>query len=277
MEKLKINYHLTQICNFGCKFCFAKYEKEHLDFEGQKKVIKNIAESGLFDSINFAGGEPLLIKELPSLIEYAAKLGLKVSLITNGYLLTDELLKVIIPNLVMIGISVHSFNETTKLKIGSCTKDGRTLSNERLDKICFSINKMNEDGLSNCKIKINTVCCEPNISENLNTGIENLKNVQRWKILRCQEFGTNQSMLVSNEEFNFFKKINSNSKLNQVFENDMKDTYIMVNPAGILIKESSDGLSYKNIGSVLDEPLQVLMNKYELKLDIYKERYLNGF
>lgn len=125
MEKLKINYHLTQACNFGCKFCFAKYEKEQVGFEDQKAVIKNIASSGIFDSINFAGGEPLLVKKLPDLIQYAADLGLKVSVITNGYLLSDRNLEAIVPNLEMLGISCHSFDEKTKIEIGSCTKSGK--------------------------------------------------------------------------------------------------------------------------------------------------------
>lgn len=274
MDKLKINYHLTQACNFSCKFCFAKYEKEQIRLNDQKAVIKNIATSGLFDSINFAGGEPLLIKELPELIQYASCLGLKVSVITNGYLLSDKLIEKIVPNLEMLGISCHSFVEETKLKIGSCTKSGKTLTNDRLAEICSKINDMNMLGISNCRIKINSVICKPNVHENLKDGIDSLKYVQRWKGLRCQEFGTNQNMLVSDLEFKLFKKVNSNGVINQVFENDMKDTYIMINPAGRLIKESSNGLGYSIVGSALDEPMESLMNRYNLKLDIYKERYI---
>lgn len=274
MEKLKINYHLTQACNFGCKFCFAKYEKEQVGFEDQKAVIKNIASSGIFDSINFAGGEPLLVKKLPDLIQYAADLGLKVAVITNGYLLSDRILEAIVPNLEMLGISCHSFDEKTKIEIGSCTKSGKTLSNERLGEICAKVHEFNLAGKSNCRIKINSVICKPNVNENLKSGIESLKYVQRWKGLRCQEFGTNQNMLVSDAEFHLFKRMNSNGVINQVFENDMKDTYIMINPAGKLIKESVDGLGYTIVGSSLEEPMTALMARYNLKFDIYKERYI---
>lgn len=274
MEKLKINYHLTQACNFGCKFCFAKYEKDFIGFEDQKKVIKNIAESGIFDSINFAGGEPFLVKKLPELISYSASLGLKVSVITNGYLLSDSILEDVVPNLTMLGISCHSFNEETKREIGSCTKSGKTLTNERLAEICLKVHALNESGIANCRLKINSVICKPNVNEDLKAGIDSLKYVQRWKGLRCQEFGSNQAMLVSDAEFRHFKLVNNKGTLNQVFENDMKDTYIMINPAGRLIKESSDGLGYTTVGSALEEPMQNLMARYNLKFDIYKERYI---
>ena len=42
MEKLKINYHITEECNFHCKFCFAKYTNKTLGFEEQKAVVKKL-------------------------------------------------------------------------------------------------------------------------------------------------------------------------------------------------------------------------------------------
>ena len=80
--------------------------------------------------------------------------------------------------------------------------------------------------------------------------------------------------ILYDEEFLRFKKMNSNGIINQVFENDMKDTYIMINPAGKLIRESDDGLGYSIVGSALEEPMEALMSRYHLKLDVYKERYI---
>ena len=121
MEKLKINYHITENCNFNCKFCFAKYADKTLKLENQKLVIEKIADSMLFDAINFAGGEPLLDKNIVEHIQCSSRLGLKPSLITNGFLLDSQTLQQILPYLTMIGISVHTFDNETKRKIGSCT------------------------------------------------------------------------------------------------------------------------------------------------------------
>ena len=274
MNKLKINFHLLEECNYHCKFCFAKYEhRRKISLEQQKAVIKNIADSSMFDAINFAGGEPTLVKHLPELMKYACSLGLKVSVITNGYLLTREKLDAMLPYLSMLGISVHSFDDATKCDIGSCTRDGKVLTNERLAEICEYIHVSNESGKSDCRIKINSVICKSNCNENLVAGIRLLKYIQRWKGLRCQIFECNQDMLVTDSEYQGFVRRNQASDLGQVFENDMKDTYIMINPYGELLKDGADGKSYEVVGSALREPMKLLMSRFNLKEDIFQQRY----
>ena len=274
MNRLKINFHLLEACNYHCRFCFAKYEEhQRIDFADQKAIIMNIADSSMFDAINFAGGEPTLVRHLPELMKYACSLGLKVSVITNGYLLTNEKLDEMLPFMSMLGISVHSFDDATKREIGSCTIDGQILTNERLQEICEYIHASNESGKSDCRIKINSVICKSNCNENLVAGIRHLKYIRRWKGLRCQIFECNQDMLVTDSEFQGFVRRNQTSELNQVFENDMKDTYIMINPYGELLKDGADGKSYEVVGSALREPMGQLMDRFNLKQDIYELRY----
>ena len=153
MEKLKINYHITENCNFNCKFCFAKYADKTLKLENQKLVIEKIADSMLFDAINFAGGEPLLDKNIVEHIQYSSRLGLKTSLITNGFLLDSQTLQQILPYLTMIGISVHTFDNETKRKIGSCTSLGEVLENQRLVEICNMVRSYNSQTRKNVKLK----------------------------------------------------------------------------------------------------------------------------
>lgn len=274
MEKLKINYHITKSCNFSCKFCFAKYSDKTLEFGNQKLVIKKIAVSGLFDEINFAGGEPLLDKNIVEHIQYSSHLGLKTSLITNGLLLDSQTLQQILPYLTMIGISVHSFDDEIKRKIGSCTKSGKVLENQRLVEICSTVRNYNSQTRKKCKIKINTVICSENKQEILKKNIETLQ-IDRWKCLRCQEFYKNRNHLVSDAEYNSFVQRNTLKTDNpvQVFEDDMKDTYIMINPEGKLLREGSDGRSYDEIGSVLEKDISSLLNDLPLKKRKYFERY----
>ncbi len=80
-------------------------------------------------------------------------------------------------------------------------------------------------------------------------------------------------MLVTDQEYRGFVQRNQASELNQVFENDMKDTYIMINPYGELIKDGADGQSYEVVGSALREPMELLMSRFNLKEDIYQQRY----
>ena len=272
MEKLKINYHVTEECNFHCKFCFAKYTNKTLGFEEQKAVIKKIAQSNQFDEINFAGGEPLLDKNIVALIKYAFELELKVSIITNGFLLDIPLLDMILPYLSMIGISVHSFDNKTKRSIGACTSSGEFLENERLKQLCDFVRNYNTQNHRNCRIKINTVICSENKLEDFKANI-NMIQIDRWKCLRCQEFGRNQRTLITDAEYKQFVTRNKMNWMNQVFENDMKDTYIMINPEGKLLREGTDNKSYIEIGSVLEHDVSQLLKELPLKESLYHQRY----
>ncbi|MBQ3646630.1 MAG: radical SAM protein [Synergistaceae bacterium] len=72
MNNLKINLHITEHCNFTCRYCFAPFNhRADLPIENWKKVINDLKSDGNISAINFAGGEPLLC-ELPQLVEVAA-------------------------------------------------------------------------------------------------------------------------------------------------------------------------------------------------------------
>lgn len=270
MQKLKLNYHITEACNFHCRFCFAKYEHKKLCPALQLQAVSKIAECGLFDSINFAGGEPLLDQNIRKLIEYAKFKGLYVSLITNGFLLSDKIIESIIPNLDMIGISVHSLNDETKIKIGSCTKKQKVLTNERLIQICKKIHEVNPK----CKIKLNTVVCSKNFEEKLSElFLSEELSLNKWKFLKCQSFEGNERMCISESQFKRFISINSKeSSVRKVFESNMKKSYIMMNPNGEIIKPEND--SYKVLGSVLTDDIQSMINRLDLDITEYNKRYL---
>lgn len=268
MKNLKLNYHMLESCNYGCKFCFARYAKsEHLSLTEMQRVIVRIAESGFFSAINFAGGEPFLMNELPDLIAFAKSLRLETSVITNGSLLTIELLSQVLPYLDFIGISFHSLNDDAKRNMGFCSKNKTPLSNEKLTEIIKFIRSN-----SNCKVKINTVVNTFNKDEKLFSFIQNLY-IDRWKVLRCQPFGSNDELLISDEEWYSFCERNKGG-INTVFEDTMKDTYIMVNPRGMMIKEGANGREYEEIGSVLECDLRELLLRHPLHVEEYQKRYI---
>ena len=61
--------------------------------------------------------------------------------------------------------------------------------------------------------------------------------------------------------------------MDQVFENDMKDTYIMINPERKLLREGTDNKSYIEIGSVLEPDVLQLLKELPLKESLYYQRY----
>ena len=84
---------VTHKCNFKCDFCFnrvsfAKKDRlgKELDSSYIKKIIDNLKKEGV-PIVRFTGGEPMLRKDVLSLMKYAKEKGLQVRLNTNGSLI----------------------------------------------------------------------------------------------------------------------------------------------------------------------------------------------
>jgi radical SAM protein with 4Fe4S-binding SPASM domain len=83
---------LTRGCNLSCRHCSvgagSKCEDE-LTTEEVKEIINQLSDLGAIYLV-FTGGEPLLNGNLIKLVEHAVSKGLRVSIDTNGTLLTSE-------------------------------------------------------------------------------------------------------------------------------------------------------------------------------------------
>ncbi len=90
---------LTYRCNLACRFCYAgcSCRKDEpapaveMSSEEIEVVLRRIRNEAEVPSVSFTGGEPTLREDLPKLVRCAARIGLRVNLITNGTLLTDSL------------------------------------------------------------------------------------------------------------------------------------------------------------------------------------------
>lgn len=90
-----ISWNTTNACNMMCKHCYrdagVKAEQE-LSTEEGLKLIDQIAEVG-FKIMIFSGGEPLMRKDIYTLVNHAREKGLRPVFGTNGTLLTAEVAK----------------------------------------------------------------------------------------------------------------------------------------------------------------------------------------
>jgi MoaA/NifB/PqqE/SkfB family radical SAM enzyme len=79
---------VTNRCNASCPFCeFWKSEPtEEMTCDETKKVFEDAYDMGCLGTL-VTGGEPLLRRDLPRILEYADEAGLTTFLLTNGYLL----------------------------------------------------------------------------------------------------------------------------------------------------------------------------------------------
>jgi len=85
---------VTYRCNLRCEFCYIGDKAyPELGTSDCKKVLFKIFNEAKVPSVSFTGGEPLLRKDIVSLVEYASEIGLWTNLITNGTLLEEGLVK----------------------------------------------------------------------------------------------------------------------------------------------------------------------------------------
>ena len=101
----------TKRCNLRCVHCYARAEGENykgndLTTDEGKKLIDDLARFGV-PVILFSGGEPLLREDLPDLIGYATKKGMRAVISTNGTIITEEKARIFAQfSLSYIGVSI---------------------------------------------------------------------------------------------------------------------------------------------------------------------------
>lgn len=91
-----VDIELTQQCNLKCKHCFVPNKR----FSFSKKtfnVIKKLNKQGVI-IFELVGGEPLLIKEIFSIIKYLKGHNRIVTISTNGTLITKDIAKKLAKN-----------------------------------------------------------------------------------------------------------------------------------------------------------------------------------
>ena len=90
-------FEVTSRCNALCDHCGSRCtasKKDEVSLETFKKVLDNVAEKFGTKAImlNITGGEPLMRKDLFEITGYADILGFKWGLVTNGMLITDDVI-----------------------------------------------------------------------------------------------------------------------------------------------------------------------------------------
>lgn len=273
MKKLKVNLHITQHCNYHCRYCFAQFrEKQDLPTAAWHRIIDNIEASGLVDSINFAGGEPVLYKGFSDLVDYAWQKGFHLSIISNGSMLLDEqrMPPQLFQKFEMLGISVDSLKPATLRSLGCCDPQGRVLDMERLRRLIQTAKRENPK----LRIKLNTVVTNLNMNEQLSSSGATLP-IERWKFLKMKLFeeGTfsNRELMISDEAFARFLQQNPVKGDASVTEYSLKRSYIIIDNRGNLIDNDND--NYTVIGSLLEEPFSDVFHRYAFDRDAYESRY----
>lgn len=293
VSELVINWHLTEACNFGCKYCYSAWKKER----GARDVVKDktaahdlIREvyaffrpgntaNPLFNKmqwksvrLNFAGGEPLLHgKQIPDLVRFASEIGFNTSLITNGSHLSADLLAEIAPHISWLGLSLDSTNDQANRQIGRVDRRGKLLDIAELSGNIVTEMRKNPS----LKLKINTVVNACNVEEDF-TGLISGLSPQKWKILRMLPV-VNQNLAVNDAEFQaFVERHQAFRDIYRVEDNDeMLESYIMIDPLGRFYQNGDDtlGNGYQYSPPILSAGANAAFAGMRFSAERYAARY----
>lgn len=271
----QINFHFLNQCNYRCKYCLIdKKDNTYPSLEQMKSWIDILSDyfqkNQIYNPrINLVGGEPLLYPKLTSLVKYIYAKGIRVSIITNGSLLTENILNEIGSYLYMIGISLDTLNYKTAYNIGRIDIKDKGLNIENLVSIC---KKIKSKGII---LKINTVVSKFNYQEDISVFLEKI-NADRIKFLELYILEKiNKDSIkykTSKKEYNNFCE-NHNNFINHIRETNEKfdGGYIMLNNKGDFIVNINN--NHLNCGNIekkdfkqISKSLLNSINKYNYNI-----------
>ena len=273
-----INFHITDACNYSCRYCFADFKMKDLPFGDAKKVIdaidtyfrENEIENG---RINIAGGEPLMYRRLDDIIDYIAEKGIKVSIITNGAKLTEERIASWAGKVAMIGISVDSVTPEADIRIGRCDSRNTCNSLEHLTRMAEAIHN------AGIKLKINTVVSKANLGEDMLSVYKALKP-DRLKLIyihvvrNINEWPETMNLIPTVGEYNAFvdkNRYEENCELVLERPMEIQNSYFMINPHGE-VYINAFGLE-KKYGNSIYEPLSEIFSRLPFDIKKFDLRY----
>jgi radical S-adenosyl methionine domain-containing protein 2 len=293
-DELVINWHLTEACNYSCKYCYASWSRER----GTKEVARNPAATrallasirDFFDPDNvsnplretmrwrrvrlsIAGGEAMLYGDrVGRIMKMAEQLGFRLSLITNGSLLPDAGMEALASYLSILGISIDSVDAETNRRIGRKDRNGVISLDAMAEKI-----ELARRANPALKIKINTVVNALNAHEDLGGLIERLRP-DRWKVLRVLPV-LDTSLVVSDLDFNgFLQRHQAFAAVMSPEDNRlMTESYIMIDPLGRFFQNmppTAGSGSYRYSSPILEAGVENAFSSIRFSASKFASRYI---
>lgn len=290
-RELVINWHITEACNYECRYCYAKWQSAESmrelihDRDGTLKLLCEIYNYFKPENkanplrkemnwtslrLNLAGGEPLLYQRcVVETIKAARQFGFSVSIITNGSRLNSALMREIAPHLSVLGVSLDSASAQTNLEIGRTDRQGQSLFMSDLTSYLAMAKRINPQ----LKLKINTVVNALNWHQDMNDLVTSLGPV-KWKIFRMLPTVTDD-LAVSEEEFQHFVLRHQSLKQVMCAEDnvDMAESYLMIDPLGRFFQNSLGRRGYDYSQPILEAGAATAFSQIGLSASKFTSRY----
>lgn len=142
---------LSYKCNYDCLHCYSKRlnKKKELNTSQWKRILDDIHNEGTI-WLTITGGEPLLRDDFKEIYLYAKNKGFLITVFSNGYLFTDNIIKFFTKNPpYLIEISLNSLKADIYKYITGSPRGA-------LNRIKKAIKKINRNGI-NLVLKTNAL------------------------------------------------------------------------------------------------------------------------
>lgn len=151
ISPLVVFWEITSRCNLLCRHCYTHSGRSGVELSREKlfEILRILCSKNIF-SLGIGGGEPLLVKELESIIKNATESDVDISLSTNGTLLTPSRAKRLKEaGVVLVQVSIDGLESTHdsirgKGNFKKAVKALRILKDHNIvTRLAFTANKQN--------------------------------------------------------------------------------------------------------------------------------------
>jgi Fe-coproporphyrin III synthase len=100
--------HPTRRCNLACKHCYSQSGPDVVETLEVDTVLAAVCDAAAlgYQVLGVSGGEPLLYRALPEILDCAQSLGMTTTVTTNAMLLTDEWVQRLAGRVDVLAVSV---------------------------------------------------------------------------------------------------------------------------------------------------------------------------
>lgn len=241
-----VNWHCEASCNYGCKFCYARFTEQQLmprlSADEGYSILSSLSESGV-SKVNFVGGEPMLHPHIQAWIVEAKRLGMTTSIVSNGTKINASWLQEMAPYLDWLGLSIDASSDNLHAAMGRGRRGELKRQQSHHLRRCREVLRAAKD--LGYGIKLNTVVSSVNALDTMAPFVREWRP-DRWKIFQAlpiqgENDGEIEALEVSNEQFRSYV-LRHKSALADCPEveivgedNDaMRGTYAMIDPLGLV-------------------------------------------
>lgn len=289
VSELVINWHITEACNYKCRYCYAKWDGAGRELLHDSSRVRNLLDelqaffhpgntsnplrqhmswSGI--RLNLAGGEPLLYQDASlRVLDYSRSKGMSASIITNGSRLTDDLIDRLAPLVSIFGLSLDSASSAKNMEIGRVDSRGCLLDVSSVSEMLARA-KLRNPAL---RLKVNTVVNALNYQDDMSPIIYALAP-HRWKVLRMLQVVTSELAVTSEDFIAFVARHDALRDVMCVEDNDdMRESYIMIDPLGRFFQNTGGRQGYHYSSPIDVIGAERAFSEWRFSVDAYASRY----